>query len=264
MFPFFDFFGRSLPLYGIMGVVGLFAAAAVAHLRAKKQGLVFMDMALGVLILGVGLVVGGSLMFAIVQMPIIWENRALFWDAPLHFLSRVFGGMVFYGGLFGALIALPIYSKVIKRDIPTILGLLVPVLPLAHGIMRIGCFLAGCCYGIPHETLGIAFTNAPSAPNNIPLLPVQLIEAAANFLIFAALWLYSKKPRNPLVLLAIYGLSYATIRFALEFLRGDAARGFVLGLSTSQFISILIILASITTLVLIHRKQKKAEKSTLL
>jgi phosphatidylglycerol:prolipoprotein diacylglycerol transferase len=261
MFPFIEILGRSFPLYPIMGIFGMFVAAGVAHLRTKKQGLVFMDLAFAVLILGAGLIIGGVLVFALVQVPAIWENREAVWEffreSPLPVLQRIFGGMVFYGGLFGALAALPLYAKVIKRDIPTIAGFLVPVLPLAHGIMRVGCFLAGCCYGIEHATLGIAFANSPAAPNNIPLLPVQLYEAAANFAIFAILWLYSAKPRNPAVLLAIYGLAYAPVRFALEFLRGDAARGQLMGLSTSQFISILIVIACVITLILSRRKPRQ-------
>jgi len=254
MLPSINFLGQNLPLYGLFGLLGMFAASFLAYLRGRKQGMVYMDFALGVLVIGLGIVAGGTLLYALVQIPAAWENREYFSQYPLQFLTYMFGGMVFYGGLFGAIIALPIYAKVIKRDVPTILTLLAPVLPLAHGIMRIGCFMAGCCYGLPHDTLGITLAASPIAPN-YPVLPVQLYEAAINFGIFAFLWTYSKKPRHHLTLLGLYGTFYGTARFFLEFLRGDPARGQVLGLSTSQFISIFVIAISI--FLIIHANRKK-------
>jgi len=167
---------------------------------------------------------------------------------------RPFGGMVFYGGLIGSLASLCLYAKVQRKSLSDVIAVTVPVFPLAHGIMRLGCFAGGCCFGVPHDTLGIAFTNAIAAPNGIPLLPVQLYEAALNFMIFIVLWLFSRKKRQATSLLGVYGLSYATGRFALEFLRGDIHRGFMLGMSTSQFISILIVAACVVMLLICRRK----------
>ncbi|MCL2236233.1 MAG: prolipoprotein diacylglyceryl transferase, partial [Defluviitaleaceae bacterium] len=171
----------------------------------------------------------------------------------------VFGGMVFYGGLFGVMAAMPFYAKFLKRDIPTILQVIVPVLPLAHAIMRIGCFFAGCCHGAPHETLGVYFAENSVAPSDVRLLPVQLYETAMNMVIFAAIWLWSAKPRHHLHLVAFYGITYAVGRFSLEFLRGDAHRGQLLGLSTSQFISVLVFVICIGLIVISKIRPKPTE-----
>jgi phosphatidylglycerol:prolipoprotein diacylglycerol transferase len=195
---------------------------------------------------GLGLVAGGAILFSFVHAPSI----ALF---P-RFL---FGGMIFYGGLAGALIGLRLFSIVRKQDFGNTIRVAIPVFPLVHGMMRLACFAAGCCHGIVHETLGIAFTRSPVAPNGVPFLPVQLYEAALNLIIFAVIWLYSRKPRNPIHLVCLYAIPYAIGRFALEFLRGDQARGTILALSTSQFISIMVVLACIAVLIFNHVKHKR-------
>lgn len=244
MMPFIDIFGRSFSTYALFGILGMFVAALLVYLRGRKHGLIFMDVLLGVVVLGAGLVVGGVVLYAITQAGNAWSNRELFSANPVQFLQHLFGGMVFYGGLFGVVAALPIYARIIKRDVLSILGLLVPTLPLAHAIMRIGCFMAGCCHGVAHNTLGMVFYASPIAPN-YAVIPTQLIEVVANILIFAFLWTHSKVERPPLRLLGLYGIMYAIMRFCLEFFRGDDARGFIFGLSTSQFISIGVLIVGI-------------------
>ena len=255
MLPSIDIFGYSIPSYSTIGLLGLAIAAALALLRAKKYGLTANDVITAAAFAGLGLVIGGMALNVLVRLPEVlanWDAFVAHWPQSIAF----FGGMVFYGGLFGALAALWVYCKVLQQNPASVFALAVPVLPLAHGIMRLGCFAVGCCHGVPHDTLGIAFTHAISAPNGVPLLPVQLYEAAFNFLLFAVLWIYSAKPRAPLNLLALYGMSYAIGRFALESLRGDIHRGFILGLSTSQFISILVASTCVAALLIRHFRQK--------
>ena len=246
-------------MYQIMGIIALFVAAGVVTPRAKKHDIDFTGLLMGVVILGAGLLVGGVFVFALTQASSAWENRHLFSEYPLPFLQRTFGGMVFYGGLFGVMGAMPLYAKYLKKDVPTILTVLVPVLPLAHAIMRVGCFFAGCCHGMPHETLGVYFANSVSAPNDIRLIPVQLYETAMNLVIFAAIWTWTMKPRHHLHIVAFYGITYAIGRFILEFFRGDAARGQVFALSTSQFISILVFVVCIGLIVISKIRSKPAE-----
>ena len=248
--PLIEVFGRSFSTYALFGILGMFAASGVMYIRARKHGFIFMDIAIGVLVVGAGIVIGGTLLHVFTQAGNAWAAREFFTTDPLAFIRRYFGGMVFYGGLFGAVATLPIYAKVIKRDALTILGLLVPVLPLAHAIMRVGCFMAGCCFGVASDTFGLVFANSPIAPNHA-VVPTQLIEVGANLIFFVVLWIYSTKPRPPLRLLGLYGVMYAVMRFSLEFFRGDSARGFIFGLSTSQFVSIGVLAVS---LILIHRR----------
>ena len=216
-------------------------AIFVAGFRAGRYGLTRSDPVYMGAYAGFGLMVGGALLYAITQLPSVIQNRHDFSGDFIAIVMWLFGGMVFYGGLFGAIAGFYLYSRFMKVSFETVMKLVVPVLPLAHSVMRIGCFAAGCCHGIEHPPpLGIYFTNAIGAPNYIPLLPVQLYESAANLLIFIILWLYTKKERSCVISAAIYGLLYSSARFALEFLRGDAIRGFVFGVSTSQLISIVL------------------------
>jgi phosphatidylglycerol:prolipoprotein diacylglycerol transferase len=89
-------------------------------------------------------------------------------------------------------------------------------------------------------------TRAVGTPLDVPLHPTQLYESAAAFLIFAfLLWLAPNKRFHGQVMLS-YVVLYASVRFVIEFFRGDASRGTVFGaLSTSQFLAILIVLAAI-------------------
>ena len=90
---------------------------------------------------------------------------------------------------------------------------------------------------------GIAFTNSPVAPNGVKLLPVQLLEAGLEVLICLFLLWYANRRPSSSRLLGVYLLLYAPVRFVLEFFRGDVERGFLLSLSTSQWISILVLVA---------------------
>ena len=240
--PFIDFFGRGVSSYALLGLLGSFAAIIVAGFRCQKYGLSRQEPVYIGLFAGTGLLLGGVLMFSFTQIPNAWQAREFFLQYPVLFLSRLFGGMVFYGGLFGALIGVYVYSRFFKSSFDVAMKLAVPVFPLAHFFMRLGCFAAGCCYGLPHP-MGIAFTQSLGAPNNVPLIPVQLFEALANLLIFVALWIYTKKERHWQTVLALYAFLYALVRFSLEFLRGDEARGIIFGLPTSQFISAVVLLA---------------------
>jgi len=257
MFPYFVAGNQTYPMYALIGLAALFIASGTVYSRARNIDFTYFDLLIGIVFLGVGLIVGGMFLYSIVQIPFLWENRAQL--TVFSFFRTALGGMVFYGGLVGALASIPLYAKVIKRDIPTIVILLTPAFPLAHGIMRIGCFMAGCCYGIEHEALGITFARSLVAPNGVSLLPVQLYETIANIVIFVVLWMYTKKHRTPLKVLCLYGTLYATARFMLEFLRGDTLRGFIFTLSTSQFISVLVITSCVIALFWQIMKPKQSE-----
>ena len=130
-------------------------------------------------------------------------------------------------------------------------GLAALLVPLFHGFARIGCYFGRCCYGI--EMSGAAFSHFFEHR-----LPVQLMEAGFNFLLFVALLLlyfYKKQSRGKLV--RGYLLSYAIFRFIIEFFRGDALRGGFGPLSFSQWVSLGILLGLLAR-ALIQQKRRKA------
>ena len=170
-------------------------------------------------------------------------------------------GGVFYGGFLLAVIASAIYLRL--RDLPgwRVADCVAPGLALAQGLGRIGCFLAGCCWGSPTNLpFGVTFTseqahNITGVPLNIRLHPTQLYEAALTLsAIPFLLWLRKHKAFDGQVVL-IYVLYYAVVRFFLEFFRGDP-RGYYFNdvLSTSQLISLVIIPIAALLLVMLRRQ----------
>ena len=116
---------------------------------------------------------------------------------------------------------------------------------MAQGFGRIGCFLAGCCYGRPTDAFwGVTFPEGSFAPAGVPLIPTQLISSVGDFAIAGILLLYNKRNKKAGNVGILYMLLYGIGRFLVECLRSDD-RGTVGMLSTSQFISIGIVLLAI-------------------
>ena len=196
----------------------------------------------------------------------VWhESRRLGLNASqsmdLIFFKLWEGGLVFYGGLIGGLIATAFFLK--KYHLPrwTYCDLFIVPLSLGHAIGRIGCFLAGCCYGRPllHPAwYGVIFphTEYTIAPYGVPLYPTQLMESAAEFMTFLFLFFWRKKKKADGELLALYLMIYAVVRSVIEVFRGDFDRGFLIEpwLSTSQTISIAMF--GLGLLLFFYRRKK--------
>ena len=165
-------------------------------------------------------------------------------------------GFVVYGGILGGIVGAYIYCKWKKLSVLKYFDLAVPSLALAQGFGRIGCFLAGCCYG--RETsawYGITFHDSPFAPNGVSLIPTQLLSSGADFLhFFLLLYIAGKKKKDGIVVVA-YMIFYSIGRFLIECLRNDP-RGSVSILSTSQFISIFMLTAGLIALAMLKKKEQ--------
>ena len=147
------------------------------------------------------------------------------------------GGFVFYGGLISAIIFVALYSLIHKQFKFSDAHLLIPALALSHGIGRIGCLLAGCCFG--KETTSILSIHLHNASRH----PVQAYESIALIGLFIILHKQIMAKLRPSNVIFTYLIGYSLIRFLLEFLRGDKIRGvYALGISSSQWISITIVL----------------------
>lgn len=228
--------GLTIHGYGLMIGLGVVCAIFLAEYRAKKRGLnrdQLFSIFLLVLIFGF---VGAKLLYCIVELNAILAH-------PILIVSG--DGFVVYGGIIGGITAVFVYCHVKKTSFLTYFDLLVPSVALAQGFGRLGCFLAGCCYGRETESpFSIMFQNSLYAPNGIKLLPTQLIMSGGDFLIAVILLLYAKKDRKKGKTTGLYLILYSIGRFAVEFLRNDY-RGAVGFLSTSQFISIFTLLLGV-------------------
>ncbi len=245
-------FGKSIPLYGILCVVGIAVALVIALNLAKKSKLEFFDFVLVAIITGVCAFIGAKVLFIVLSWDMIVNVfREFSFVQALDIVFR--GGFVFYGGLIGGAIGLFITMAIRKENVFKYSNIYALVLPLGHAFGRVGCFFSGCCYGMELDSwASVTYTNPldMNTPVGVPLLAVQLIEGAALLVLFILLAsLYSNTKNTPVVSL-IYVYGYSLIRFVLEFFRGDAERGLFFGLSTSQWISIaLFVIALIYTIV---------------
>lgn len=220
-----------LPSYAVCAFLGGLAAVLFCYLRLGRLQMEFRDFLLAVLYSGIGAFLGSRLLFDIVNIRNILHATSIT-QALIRLIS---GGFVFYGGLFGAIMGLILFTcHHDSYTSSTLLNFAAPAFPLFHFWGRIGCFAAGCCYGtLLKNPLELQFCQ-------LTRIPVQLIESAMEFLLFVLLLVLEQRQKKNL--LKWYLLLYALFRFFIEFFRGDEARGILFGLSSSQWISIVVIL----------------------
>lgn len=241
MLPTIQIFGKTIGMYGLMIVIGLLAGTLVAVLRSKKYGIQPEDTLFASFFGGIGLFIGAKVLYILTILPEILSGL---WklSEPKELLVLLLGGYVFYGGLIGAVTGCYLYCRIYHLPFFRMMDLITPSIPLIHGFGRLGCNFAGCCYGISYDgPLHVIYHRALFAPNGIPLFPTQLVESGSNFLIAMILFLYAKHAKKPGNVSVLYLMMYSLIRFIMEFVRGDVARGILLGLSTSQWISLAIL-----------------------
>jgi phosphatidylglycerol:prolipoprotein diacylglycerol transferase len=126
--------------------------------------------------------------------------------------------------IIGGLPITYLVAKLFKLNWLKVMDLYSPGLIFGQGVQKIGCFMAGCCYGRPTNSIfGVVF-NAPGslAPKGIKIHPTQLYESVGDFLIFIFIWKMRRKLEVKGQLFALYILSYSILRFFVEFLRADS------------------------------------------
>ena len=223
MYPYIDIFGLKFAVYDIFAFVGFVVQHLVfMHIVKKRGGLIICAREVQLLSLFGG-IVGMKLLYALTRYD-LWNTAT-----P----DVIFGGGVFYGGLFGAVLSGLAVLKIkgVEKSPYTDAGAV--ALPLFHSFGRCGCFFSGCCYGIESEC---GFTI-----DGVRRFPVQLLSAFLLFVLFCVLFLLFKKNFFKGRLLYIYLILYAVGRFLIEFLRGDDIRGKIWIFSTSQLISIFLL-----------------------
>ena len=226
--------------YGVLLAAAYLVALQLAVVRARHRGLdgtKVMDLGIYLIIAAL---VGAKLMLVLVDFQ-------YFRSQPRELLSLVRAGGVFYGGLLAALGVAIFLVRRYQLRIWTTADLFAPGIALGHVVGRLGCLMAGCCYGTPTTMpWAITFTNPLAASNvgtplGIPLHPTQLYDAGAELLILIILLVTERRGKTfEGRTFWLYMLLYGVSRFVVEFYRGDD-RGTVMGVSTSQFVSLLVV-----------------------
>ena len=252
-------------MYGIMIVLGITACVFISFKLTKQRNINRYDFFIIMIFTSLFIATGASLLYALTNIRfviILMNNISSAKPKEIAIaLKNIFGGFVFYGGFIGGYIGIITCTKISKNQktkTKDILDIYAVLTPLFHTFGRIGCFFAGCCYGI-ESPIGFTAHNNHLIPyvNDVQRLPIQLIESACNVIIFIILLKLFYKPNLRHKLIYIYMLIYPAIRLITETFRDDTYRGFLFGLSTSQWISILLISFAVITLL----KKKYHEKT---
>lgn len=181
--------------------------------------------------------VGGRLFYVL-------ENHAEFHGQWLDAFKIWQGGLVFYGGLLGALLAAWFWMRREKWPVALFLDIAAPYVLLGHAIGRVGCYAEGCCAGVVDSVHGVVF---PGLGDGLPHLPTQVWELYGDVALFLGLLLIRKKllPRSGAAF-ALYVLTYGSLRYVIEFWRRDGSVHYLgVFLSPSQALSaILAVLAA--------------------
>ena len=239
--------------YGVLLAAAYLIGLQLAIVRARARGLDgnrVMD--LGIFII-VSALVGAKLLLLVVEFDHFRQQPSEIW-------TIVRSGGVFYGGLILAVGVAFWHMRRHRLPVWTTCDAFAPGIVLGQAVGRVGCLMAGCCYGRPTELpWGITFTNTLAAANvgtplEISLHPTQLYESGAALLILGFLLFYERRGQSfPGRTFWTYLLLYPTARFFIEFYRGDP-RGTVFEvLSTSQFVSALLVPLSIIMLIVLGR-----------
>lgn len=252
-----------------MAALGFLSAYFIVRKNAKRLAGLEPDDASWLLVAAMA---GGALGARMAYVAEHWS--AEFANEPFWEIFRFDrGGLMFYGGLGGAIFSISIMSVIKRQSLVALLDLSAVALPLGHAFGRIGCFLNGCCWGKVCDNVLAVRYPAGSAPwmaqmtdglisrasaETLPVLPVQIFEAVLDMLLFAFLaWMAGRKPRHGL-LAGCYLAGYAAIRFFTETMRSDP-RMAVGVFSISQFICIIVFAAGCLVLGL-SRLSKPAEE----
>lgn len=263
MYPFLlpEIFNYALPLYDILLVIGIILMFIyVIHRLEKMDGFTRQQTNRIIVLIFISLIF--SLGFSYVFDGIFHSIK----EGKLSFGTISFlGGLI--GGLSSFLILLKYYYKDDNKDVRKIMNTLITGIVLAHAFGRIGCFFAGCCYGIPTDSfLGVVFPygHAHDMFPGTTILPTQLFESAFLFILFIGL---NKIEKLRDFEIEVYLISYGVWRIFIEFFRGDE-RGSVFPLVTteynvfptpSQFISVLMVIFGVYLLQKILKKIDSVE-----
>jgi phosphatidylglycerol:prolipoprotein diacylglycerol transferase len=249
--------GFTIPTYGFLLAIGYLVGLFTAVHYARKEGFDPNKM------LDLGLLVALAALFG-AKLFLIFQDFSFYLANPreMFSLALLHSGGIFYGGFLTALAMGLIYAWRKKWRILKVVDAFAPGIILGHAIGRLGCFSAGCCWGLPtHVPWAVTFTNPFShdvvgVPLDVPLHPAQLYEAGANLGIFLFLrWRYARKKFDGEIF-AIYLMSYAAWRFFVEFFRAHDADAMLWGgaISTAQVFSVVGLLAGAALYFSRHKK----------
>jgi phosphatidylglycerol:prolipoprotein diacylglycerol transferase len=244
-----DLPGWLVPDYFKLAGIAALLGSVIALRLAARDGASQAHTARAIACAYVSALAGGYLFEAARALPVALASWS--WQPIVH------SGRAAYGGLLAGMVAAWVYLRITRQPIIQFFDRAAIGAGLTFALVRTGCFLAGCDYGVStagawgmrfppgslaaldHARRGFIRSGAPS----LPVHPTQLYEAALGLLAAACAAVPIVRGRRDGRAFAIFLGVYASGRFAIEFLRGDQERGRALGLSSAQWVSVTILMA---------------------
>lgn len=246
MHPILVHFGSfTLYTYGFFLAMGFLAAVWFSKRNARFYDLKPDDISDLFFVILISGIVGARLLYVIINFD---DFRA----SPLDIFKLWNGGLVFFGGFMGAVAASIVTIRIKNLPFFKTADTIAPGVALGHGIGRLGCFFAGCCYGRQCDLpIAVQFSHPDSlAPLHVPLHPTQIYMVAANLILFLILIFLQRRKRFHGMIFLSYIILYSVFRFIIEFFRGDFRGDFYFEfLSVSQGIGILAIVIALAAMV---------------
>jgi phosphatidylglycerol:prolipoprotein diacylglycerol transferase len=254
MFPVLFSIGPfTLHTYGIFVATGIVAGVLVTIRIGRSRGIMpqnILDMSFIIIFSGI---IGSRLLYILMNLSYYGSN-------PLDMPKLWQGGLVFSGGLLAGLIALIWHARQKDYNLLLLGDIWSPGVAIGQGIGRIGCFMAGCCYGKPTTVAwGVIFTDPRSlARLNIPLHPTQVYSSLSGFVIFIILMILTAKKKFEGQVLLWFLILHSASRLLVERFRGDD-RGLIPGTdwSVTQFSTVFILIGAVIMLLIMKTRQEK-------
>jgi len=252
--------------YGTMIVLGFFLGISLVRLRSKKYMMKWddcLDLSFYLLLAGI---VGGKLFYWLILPANFNSEMELLFSNPMRFLQNLGSGFEFFGSLFVGILTFILFVRRRRMPLLKTLDLFAPAMPLVHAGGRIGCFLAGCCFGKECNHWWAVTFNDPNtlAPPGIPLHPTQLYESICLLILVGILlviekWVSKIEGR----MISLYVIGYTVIRFIVEYFRADA-RGSAMGgtLSMTQVLAIFAAVIAVTVYIFLTLKKYRETRNS--
>lgn len=245
--------------YGLILIVAVVVATWLARSEARRRGIGDAIVWDAVIWVAIAALIGGRVLYVIQnELGSLAQHQA-------HVFMVWMGGLSFYGGLIGALLALLVFTRRRGLSFLVALDIAAPAAALGQAIGHMGCLIGGDSYGIPTSLPWAVVYRNPNAmaPQGAALHPTQAYEAILLTGLFVALWLGRRRLQRlgDGVVASAYLLGLATIRFALFFLRDEPM--IVFGLKTAQLIGIGIAIAAVGLFVVARRSGRTYSPATL-